>query len=226
MEITEIIPLNPLPLPGIETALTTMDKLENSLAPLAERAQTLQVIDAASFAEAGELIAQLKSITKESEVTLAPFKLIVQRVKDFMQTRFNRNSNRATEIHGVLSRKMGDYTRQERPAAHKEEDKTNRQREKQGLPPVNVQPNIPKVAGVRNTVNFPITIEDPKALIKACLKAYKATDTKRFQFLAQFIKLDETTLAAHARDLKDAEKFNSEVPGVKCEKKEAFGGKV
>jgi hypothetical protein len=222
----ELVPTNPLPLPGFETALSTMDGLEESLAPLAERAKALQVTDATSFAEAGSLINQLKAVEKDSEVTIAPYKLTVQRVKDFLQTRFQRNANRAKEIHAQLTAKMADYSRKEREATEKEEKQINKKLERRGEEPIRVQPNIPKVAGVRNTVNWPITIEDQKALIRACLKAYKATDTKRFQFLAQFIKLDESALAAHAKDLKDAEKFNAEIPGVKCEKKEAFGGKV
>lgn len=226
MNSTELVPTNPLPLPGFEDALKVMDNLENSLAPLSERAKALQVTDAASFAEAGELIAQLKMVEKDSEVTISPFKLRVQRVKDFLQQRFNRNANRAREIHAGLTAKMGDYSRKEREAAEKEQKELNKKLEKRGEEPVTLQPNIPKVAGVRNTVNWPITIEDPKALIKACLKAYKASDTKRFQFLAQFIMLDEVKLREHARDTKDADKFNAEVPGVTCKRADAFGGKV
>ena len=219
---TQIVLANPLPLPGIETALATMDTLENSLVPLAERAKALQVSDAATFAQAGEIIAELKRVTKEGEVTLAPFKLIVQRVKDFMQQRFNRNNNRATEIHAILSGKMGDYTRKERPTAQKEEDTINKQRAKQGLPPETVQPNIPKVAGVRNTINYPIEVTDRSKFLNAFLKG----DKQRRIFLSQFIALDESKLAAHAKDLKDPVEFMKHVPGVKCEKKEAFGGKV
>jgi hypothetical protein len=223
---TEIIPANPLPLPGFETALSTMDTLESSLAPLAERAKVIAVTDAQSFAEAGEIIRLLKNVQNDSETTMQPFKNKVNQVKDWIQQRFMRNKNRAQEIHAHLTAKMADYSRKEREAAEKEQKELNKKLERRGEEPVTVQPNIPKVVGVRNTVNYPITIEDSKALIKACLKAYKATNTERFQFLAQFIKLDESALAAHAKDLKDPEQFAKDCPGVKCEKREAFGGKV
>ena len=223
---TELVPTNPLPLPGFELALSNMDALETSLAPLAERAQTLDVKDAGTFAEAAQVIAALKLATKESEACLAPYKLKVRQVLDFLQNRFNRNKNRAEELHGILTAKMVDYTRKERAAAEAEEKKLNKQAEKRGADPVTVQPNIPKVAGVRNTVNYPITIDDPKALIRACLKAYKAPNHERFKFLVRFITLDRQELAAYAKELKDAKQFNSEIPGVTCEEKEAFGGKV
>ena len=223
---TELIPANPLPLPGFETALAKMDALETQLAPLAERARALQVTDAATFAEAGEMIAELKRITKESEIEVAPFKLIVQRVKDFIQTRLQRNTNRCTEIHASLTPKMADYSRKEREAAAKEEAAINKGREKRGEEPVAVQPSVPTVAGVRRTVNYPVTIEDPKALIKAFAKAYKASDTKRVQFLSRFIMLNEQELRAYAKDTKNPEQFNKELPGVTCKQAEAFGGKV
>ena len=222
MEIHEIIPANPLPLPGFEIALSTMDTIEGSLAPLAERAKVIQVTDAATFAEAGEIIARLKAVEKDSEVTLAPFKLTVQRVKDFLQTRFNRNANRAREIHAQLTAKMGDYSRKEREAAEKEQKEINKKLERKGEDPVTVQPNIPKVAGVRNTINYPVEVADRSKFLNAFLKG----DKQRRLFLAQFIALDESALARHAKELKDPVEFMKQVPGVKCERKEAFGGKV
>ena len=218
---TQIVPSNPLPLPGFETALVKMDSLEQQLAPLAERARTLAVTDAASFAEAGNLIAELKRITKESEIEVAPFKLIVTRVKDFIQTRFNCNANRATEIHSWLTPKMAAYSKQDK----KETAVEQKQMEKKGIAGT-VQSNIPKVAGVRATVNYPVTITDPKLLIRAFAKAYKASDTKRVQFLSRFITLDGQELRAYAKEIKNPEQFNKELPGVKCEAKEEFGGKV
>jgi hypothetical protein len=218
----ELIPANPLPLPGFELALANMDTLEHSIEPLAARAQALQVKDADSFAEAGQIIAQLKNLSKESEACMAPYKIKVRQVLDFLQTRFNRNKNRAEELHGILNKKMGDYSRLEREAAAAEEKKLN----KKAAEPVTVQPNLPKTAGVRNTTNYPITIEDPKILIRALLKAYKAADTKRVQFLAQFVTVDRVKLAEYARELKDPQEFNKSIPGVKCEAVEAFGGKA
>jgi hypothetical protein len=219
---TEIIPANPLPLPGFETALSTMDTLESSLAPLAERAKVIAVTDAQSFAEAGEIIRLLKNVQNDSETTMQPFKNKVNQVKDWIQQRFMRNKNRAQEIHAGLTAKMSEYTKKEREAAEKEQKELNKKLERRGEEPVTVQPNIPKVVGVRNTINYPIEVVDRSKFLIAFLKG----DKKRQQFLAQFIALDESKLREHAKDLKDPEQFAKDCPGVKCERREAFGGKV
>ena len=216
-----IVPSAPLDLPGWPDALKRMDELENRLAPLSERAKELVVNDALSFAVAGEIIAELKSLTKQSEATMEPFKLIVRRVLDFIQQRFNKNKNYAETIHALLSSKMGEYSRAERAATAAEQKKLDRK----GVEGT-VEPNIPKTAGVRQTVNYPITIEDNRALLRALLKAYKATDTKRVQFLSQFVTLNESELRSYAKELKNPEQFAKDCPGVTCKEAAAFGGKV
>jgi len=219
--MNELIPVNPIALDKWEDSLGTMDKLEQQIVPLSTRAKEIKVVDADSFAEAGAIIADLKRISKESEACMAPYKIKVRQVLDFIQTRFTRNKNHAEMAHAVLTVKMAEYSRKEKEATAKEQ----KQMERKGIEGT-VQPNLPKVAGVRSTVNYPISIEDPKALIRACLKAYKASDTKRFQFLAQFIMLDEAALRAHAKEIKNVEQFAKDCPGVTCKESAAFGGKV
>ncbi len=218
----EIVPSNPIVLDRWTDALSDMDKLELSANRLHDDARALIVTDAGSFARAGALIAEIKSNTAQSEACMEPFKLKVRRVLDFIQQRFNRNKNRGEEARGILNGKMGDYSRKEREAAEKEQKEINKKLERKGEDPIKVQPNIPKVSGVRNTVNYPVEIIDRSKFLNAFLKG----DKGRRLFLAQFISLDESALARHAKDLKDPEKFMKEVPGVRCEKKEAFGGKV
>lgn len=215
------VPSAPLELPGWQDALTRMDALENSLAPLSDLAKSLVVNSPDTFAQAGQLIAELKHATKQSEATLEPFKLIVNRVKDFIQQRAMRNKNYAETIHALLSSKMGEYSRAERAATAAEQKKLDRK----GIEGT-VEPNIPKTAGVRQTVNYPITIEDNRALLRALLKAYKATDTKRVQFLSRFVTLNESELRAYAKELKNPEQFAKDCPGVTCKEAAAFGGKV
>jgi len=243
--------LSPIVLDRWQESLTEMDQHETEATALFNKARALEVKDADSFAEAGKLIAELKHTTSASEACMEPYKLKVRKVLDFIQQRFNRNKNRAEEARGVLNMKMGDYSRKEREAAEAEQRKLNEEAQrrrdaelkaqvkageinkrkaaelaKEPTPEVRVQPNLPKTTGVRQTTNYPITIGDPKELIRAMLKAYKKTDTKRVQFLAQFVVLNESELAGYAKKLKDPEQFNKEIPGVTCEARDAFGGKV
>jgi len=217
---TDLIPVpnNPIVLDRFTDALSGMDKLEASANLIYENARTLEVKDADSFAQAGQLIAQIKRNTAESEACMQPFKLKVRNVLDFIQQRFNRNKNRGTEAHGILSAKMGDYSRKEREATAAENKALN----KKGAPPVQVEPNLPKVDGVRTTTNYPVEVVDRSKFLNAFLKGDKA----RRIFLGKFIALDESALARYAKELKDPKQFMAEIPGVKCEAKEAFGGKA
>jgi hypothetical protein len=219
---TEIIPANPLPLPGFETALSTMDTLESSLAPLAERAKVIAVTDAQSFAEAGEIIRLLKNVQNDSETTMQPFKNKVNQVKDWIQQRFMRNENRAQEIHAGLTAKMSEYTKKEREAAEKEQKEINKKLERRGEEPVTVQPNIPKVVGVRNTTNYKIEVTD----IALFLREYAKQAPMEQRFLKQFIALDEQVLGRVAREMKDCEAFMKRIKGVRCWKEENFGGRT
>jgi len=242
--------LSPIVLDRWQESLTEMDQHETEATALFNKARALEVKDADSFAEAGNLIAELKHTTSASEACMEPYKLKVRKVLDFIQQRFNRNKNRAEEARGVLNMKMGDYSRKEKAAAEEEQRRLNEEAQrkrdadlkaqvktgeitkreaaeiaKEPAPEVRVQPSLPKTS-VRQTTNYPITIGDPKELIRAMLKAYKKTDTKRVQFLSRFVVLNERELAAYAKELKDPEQFNKEIPGVTCEAKDAFGGKV
>lgn len=213
--------LSPIVLDRWQESLVKMDEFKVAADVLYQSAADLTVEDGASFQRAGELIASLKQVAAESEACMEPYKLTVRKVLDFIQQKFNKNKNRTEEARAILTRKMGDYSRKEREATAKEQ----KQMDRKGIEGT-VQPNLPKTAGVRTTVNYPITIVDPKALLRALLKAYKATDTKRVQFLSQFVELNESALRTYAKEQKDPKKFNAEIPGVTCEAKEAFGGKV
>ena len=216
----EIVPSNPIVLDRWTDALSDMDKFEQSAIVLHEKAKAIEVKDADSFAQAGALIAEIKSNTAQSEACMEPFKLKVRRVLDFIQQRFNRNKNRGEEARGILNVKMGDYSRKEHEATAKEEKQVNKGRKAEDR--VTVQPNLPKTSGVRNTTNYPIKIVDRSKFLNAFLRA----DTERRKFLAQFLCLDESALRAHAKELKNPVEFMKQIPGVKCEAKEAFGGKV
>lgn len=212
--------LSPIVLDRWQESLSEMDTHEALANRLHADAQALEVKDADSFARAGQLVKDLKDATAASEACMEPYKLKVRKVLDFIQQRFNRNKNRAEEARGILNKKMGEYSRAEREAAAAEEKKINKGKPVEER--ATVQPSLPKTAGVRTTTNYPIEIVDRSKFINAFLKG----DKVRRMFLGQFLVLDESALARHAKELKDPKKFMAEIPGVKCEAKEAFGGKV
>lgn len=218
----EIIPKLQFDSP-LENALATSDTFAPKLLPLKARALELKkqieemrgkgvLYDAQTYADFGAVLSEVRSIRKnEITVLWAPFFAVVERVKDFLKVKRQAAENLCEEIDALCRGEMKTLEIAEKQATAKEQkqtDKTN--------PGATVKPNIPAVSGYRRTTNYPITVDEPKALIRACLKAYKSGDTKRFQFLAQFIILDAKKIAEHARDLKDPVKFNKEIPGVTC----------
>jgi hypothetical protein len=219
---TEIIPQlqfeNPL-----DNALATNDTFSAKLLPLKQRAQDLKkqieemrargvLYDAQTYGDFGAVLSEVRSIRKNEIVALwTPFFAVVDRVKDFLKLKRQAAENLCEEIDSLCRAEMKTLEIAESKATAKEQkvvDKTH--------PGATVKPNIPAVAGYRRSTTYPVTIVDEKALIRACLKAYKATDTKRFQFLAKFITANAKALADYARDLKNPDQFNKEVPGVKC----------
>ena len=218
MSNVEIIPSLQFPKP-LEEALVTSDTFTERLLPLKTRAQGLAACDlnAEQYAQMGAVLSEVRSIRKNEIVPLwAPFKGVVERVRDFLKQRQQAAENMCEEIDAICRASMKRYEAAEAQAAAKEQKQVQKTQ-----PEATVQPNIPAVAGYRRSTTYPITIDEPKALLRALLRAYKATDSKRVKFLSQFICLDEKELAAYARRLQNPEQFNKECPGVTCKKEGA-----
>jgi len=110
----EIIPS--MDMPEFEKALSTMDSLESKLNPLYDRARRLEVTDRATREEAKQILDEAKSYDKLGEATIAPYKSIVNRVKDYLLTRERKVANRKEEIRMALTPKMNQYDRAEEAA--------------------------------------------------------------------------------------------------------------
>jgi len=206
---TEIIPAlafaNPL-----ETALAANDQFDSRLLPLKAKAADLKVKTKEDYAAIGELLSEVRSIRKNEIIPLwSPFSGVIERVRDYVRQKRQAKENICNEIEAICLPKMKAYEVAEAAATAKEQKKH---------PEGTVAPEIPAVAGYRRSTTYPITIDDPKQLLRDLLRSYKKGDTKRVQFLQQFVMLDEKALATYARETKDPKKFNSEIPGVTCKK--------
>lgn len=244
---TEIVISNPIDLPGFETALATMEQLENGLAPIAEQARTMKVESADDYAKAADLIAQLKISTKTGASTLAPFEGIIARVHDFLQTRKNRHKNRVEMIHMVLTDKMGAYTRREKEAAEAEQRRLNEEARKkrdadlkaqvkagdlgkreaakiakEAPPEVKVEPNIPKVAGVVRRMNYYAECTNEDAFLLEFAKRYVKGDKS----LRHYVNVNAQQINAAAREMKDSKALEAVLPFVKGREEASFGGKA
>jgi len=212
MSTTQIVPKIEFDSP-LETALATNDSFTVRLMPLKVQAVEMEVKTKEDYAAIGAILAETRSIRKNEISPLwSPFKGVVERVRDFLKVQQQKAENLCEEIDGVCRRKMKEYEIAEAKATAKEQKKH---------PDATVQADIPAVEGYRRSTTYPITIDDPKALLRALLRAYKAADTRRVQFLSQFVCLDENAIKAHARETKDVNKFNAEMPGITCRKEGA-----
>lgn len=209
---SEIVPKLEFASP-LETALATNDSYLVRLEPLFHRAHDLKGKVAGSkenYEAIGQILSEVRSIKKNEIAPLwSPFKGVIEKVREFVKQRQQKGENRCTEIEAICTSEMKLYEIAEAKATAKEQKKH---------PEGTVVADIPAVAGYRRSTTYPITVEDPKALLRALLKAYKSADTKRVQFFLQFVTLDEQAVAKYARELKDPKQFNAEMPGITCRK--------
>lgn len=122
---TEIIPS--IELTGLESTLATMDGYEVKLASLKSRAKTLDVTDRSTYEAAANILGEVKGFDKVAVGAMAPYKQIVARVKDFLQSRELRVKNKVEELRGLLNAKMGDYVRKEEKERKAEEERVARE---------------------------------------------------------------------------------------------------
>lgn len=83
-------------------------------------------------------------------------------------------------------------------------------------PVVTVQPNIPKVAGIKNQTFYYAEVENEQQLISAFVAAAEQGNDERVAFLRQFICTADALISKYARDTKDAAKVMAQLPGVRA----------
>lgn len=214
-DTTQIIPTTELS--GIESALAKADQFHAQLEPLFSKARTIIVVDQPTYSELGSVLSETRSIRKNQIAPLyAPFEGIIQRAKDWLKQSRLGHDNLAEQIEGICVAKLKEFENAEREAAKKEAAKLNKGKAPEEC--ATVVPNLPTVAGYRKSVTYPVEVQSFEAFMKAYATAISKKDKPRAQFLREFLALDEKALAGYARELKDPEKFNREVPGCHCQK--------
>lgn len=193
----EVVPSSELPL--FDTALTVMDGYEMALDPIATEARGLKITDKASRERAGLLIAAIKKLDNDGEDTMAPYSKIVNRVKEFIQTRKKRVENRVTEIKGILTPKMAEWDRAEERAAAAERDRVAREK----------QAALDREAELKRKEDETAAIELRKkrvAEIRADLKSGKITKRQSEKLLREAGAMEEALKVKAAADEEDAKK--------------------
>lgn len=113
-------------------ALANLEDQEDKLAEYKQDAIKFKgkVVDPVSFAKAGELLAKIKDESDTGERTMDPFRILTNKIKDFIMVRQRRVTNAAEEIRGILTAEMGAYTTKVERDRKAEEE---REREKKRL---------------------------------------------------------------------------------------------
>ena len=83
-------------------------------------------------------------------------------------------------------------------------------------PVVTVQPNIPKVAGIKNQTFYYAGVEKPIMIILDYEAAILNDDSTRKIFLARFLMVNESEVSKYARETKDDAKVMAQLPGVRA----------
>jgi len=123
-----IIP--PMELPNLQRVLVELEQEAVPLARWRDSAKSIEIKDATTYAEAGQLLAQVRSFKKIPGFKLGEYLAKARRVVDWLRTEENRHVNAAEEIDGILKGKMAEYKRKETAAAAEEERRINEERRK------------------------------------------------------------------------------------------------
>ena len=79
-------------------------------------------------------------------------------------------------------------------------------------PQVTVQPNVPKVSGIKGRVNYKAGVVNADALIRA----FVAGNAEQRGFLRQFITVDEMAIGRYAREQKNSKAVEAAIPGIRA----------
>lgn len=191
----EIIPSSELP--KFTEALATMDSLERTLEPIAREARELKIVDKATRERAGILIAQIKEADGSGEDTMSPYKKILKKCQDYIQTRYKRVGNRVEEIKGTLTPKMAEWDRAEERAAQAERDRIAQEK----------QAALDREAEEKRREDEKLAVELRKARvaeIRADLKAGKITLAQSKKLLEQAGAKEEAAKAQAVLDEESA----------------------
>ncbi len=131
------------------------------------------------------------------------------------------NEIRSQLKRGYISKRIAEkYLRE--AGAIEEADKAKAAQDaedaKNSVQAVTVQPNVPKVAGRRGTVQYFAEVTNEDALIGAYVETFTQNNRHNVSiraYLRRFIMANAQELGKEAREVKDSAKLNATIPGVK-----------
>jgi len=230
-------------LPGLQSAIAEMESQCAVLPVLREKVNSIVVTDAGTYAQLGQWVAEATAIKKVPDFKLGSFLSMARRVVDWLRTEQNKHINAAEEIIGLGKGKMADYKRRETALAQAEERRINEERRKaaelqvaeerkarekeiakqlkdgeikkreaeqlrkqadaeaevtkQNVAEVTVKPSVPVVGGVVMRTNWKFEIVDAARIPRS------------------FCKPDEVAIGQLVRLLKEKERAEREIPGIR-----------
>lgn len=132
---------------------------------------------------------------------------------------------KAAQKSGDMGKREGERLKkeaEERERKAKEQAARDAEAAKANVQEVKVTPSTPKVAGIRGRVNYYAEVVDANKLINAFVDAAAKHDGLRASYLRRFIMVNAQELGAEARDVKNSDKLNATIPGVKFTDKDAI----
>jgi hypothetical protein len=212
----EIVPLPELEIsrPAVLTAIEETEKDNLTLASLRPQAESIQVVDVATYSQLGSVLTQVRLVDPASH--WSKLDTFIKKLRAFYDMQVNRAKNERTLIEDICKKKLKAWEQRELPAAEAEEKQVNKAREKQGLPPVEVKPNLPSIGGYRRSTIYKATFDKPSDFDKL-LKAWKNAKNKAvWVFYRQFITFDAKRLNEEAREVKDPKALAKAIPGCRA----------
>jgi hypothetical protein len=115
----EIVPKTELK--GIETALYDLAVKKAELPIIKQKLEALTITDAETYRKVGELVQQARAVSKQGELSLNPFKAIVNRAKETLQGWLNAHEEEAKVVADIGAAKQAAWNKKEREEAAAEE---------------------------------------------------------------------------------------------------------
>lgn len=196
----------------IEGELVIGSEYRWALAEITEQAQAItEVRDQTQYAQAAEIVgkahAYSRAIIAAAEPALIDARQAVSNLRDMRDKMIH-----AFDLVAEPLEKMATQWKQaERKAAQLEQETLNKKR---NGTPIQVQPNVPTVPGVRAHVNYSAEVVDEDRLLEAYAKARNNRQLKRAAYLRQFICANLQAINAEARKIKSAQRLEAMIPGV------------
>lgn len=214
--------------PGIESAKSHLDFLKSEMQKYIIPAETiLETIKGKRLAFAMEEKRQAKIEEDRKNAELARLAQEKAEADRRESERLAAEQRKAQEAEIERQRKSGELKAREaarlaKEAREREEEERKRaalaaEQAKAAPPPrVEVKPNIPPVAGIKNQTFYYAEVVDWPKFLAEYKRAVKAHDMMRVVFLEDFIQPNDQAIGKYARDTRSNALTEGNIPGVKA----------